>query len=96
VAVTIETSEEWATVEVDDTGIGIDKEFLPKLFRDFEQESRGRSRTHEGYGLGLAISSRLAKRMGGHIEVESTKGEGSTFTLFLPTGSQERADAPAA
>ena len=96
VAVTIETTEEWATVEVDDTGIGIDKEFLPKLFRDFEQESRGRSRTHEGYGLGLAISSRLAKRMGGHIEVESTKGEGSTFTLFLPAGSQERADAPAA
>jgi signal transduction histidine kinase len=75
---------QWATVAVEDSGIGIEEDFLPKLFRDFKQESRGRSRTHEGYGLGLAISARLAKRMEGHIEVESTKGEGSTFTLFLP------------
>lgn len=94
VAVSIETTEDWATVEVEDTGIGIDQEFLPKLFRDFEQESRGRSRTHEGYGLGLAISSRLAKRMGGHIEVESTKGEGSTFTLFLTASAEVRRDVP--
>jgi len=92
VRVRVDTEDEWATIAVEDTGIGIEKEFLPKLFRDFEQESRGRSRTHEGYGLGLAISSRLAKRMGGHIEVESTKGEGSTFTLFLPrTGSPDGA-----
>jgi signal transduction histidine kinase len=95
VRVRVEAEGEWATVAVEDTGIGIDKEFLPKLFRDFKQESRGRSRTHEGYGLGLAISSRLAKRMGGHIEVESTKGEGSTFTLFLPRAESppESADA---
>jgi len=84
VHVSVDVEGPWATVAVEDTGIGIDKDFLPKLFRDFKQESRGRSRTHEGYGLGLAISSRLAKRMGGHIEVDSTKGEGSTFTLFLP------------
>jgi len=92
VRVLIDTEDEWATVAVEDTGIGVEKEFLPKLFRDFEQESRGRSRTHEGYGLGLAISSRLAKRMGGHIEVESTKGEGSTFTLFLPRAASTSSD----
>jgi signal transduction histidine kinase len=84
VRVSVAAEGQWATVAVEDSGIGIEEDFLPKLFRDFKQESRGRSRTHEGYGLGLAISARLAKRMEGHIEVESTKGEGSTFTLFLP------------
>ena len=84
VTVSVGGDEEWARIAVEDSGIGIDEEFLPKLFQDFEQESRGRSRTHEGYGLGLAISSRLANRMDGQIEVESTKGEGSTFILSLP------------
>ena len=94
VAVSVHADEDWARIEVEDTGIGIDEEFLPKLFQDFEQESRGRSRTHEGYGLGLAISSRLANRMDGQIEVESTKGEGSTFILSLPRSvPQSAADA---
>ncbi|MEF8866838.1 MAG: ATP-binding protein, partial [Salinibacter sp.] len=84
VVVSVRADEEWARIAVQDSGIGIDEEFLPKLFQDFEQESRGRSRTHEGYGLGLAISSRLTNRMDGQIEVESTKGEGSTFILSLP------------
>jgi signal transduction histidine kinase len=84
VVVSVRADEEWARIAVRDSGIGIDEEFLPKLFQDFEQESRGRSRTHEGYGLGLAISSRLTNRMDGQIEVESTKGEGSTFILSLP------------
>ncbi|MFB6247350.1 MAG: ATP-binding protein [Salinibacter sp.] len=92
VVVSVRADEEWAGIAVEDSGIGIDEEFLPKLFQDFEQESRGRSRTHEGYGLGLAISSKLANRMDGHLEVESTKGEGSTFTLSLPR-STPRPDA---
>jgi signal transduction histidine kinase len=93
VTVSVEADAEWARIAVEDSGIGIDEEFLPKLFQDFEQESRGRSRTHEGYGLGLAISSRLANRMDGQIEVESTKGEGSTFILSLPR-SVSASDAP--
>jgi signal transduction histidine kinase len=84
VTVSVRPDDEWARIAVEDSGIGIDEAFLPKLFEDFEQESRGRSRTHEGYGLGLAISSRLATRMDGQIDVESTKGEGSTFVLSLP------------
>jgi signal transduction histidine kinase len=77
---------------VEDTGIGIDEEFLPDLFEEFKQESRGRGRTYEGNGLGLAISARLAEQMNGHIRVETEKDEGSTFTVEFPQASEETAD----
>ena len=75
-------------VEVEDTGIGIDEDFLPNLFDEFKQESRGRARTDEGNGLGLAISARLAEQMDGTIHVETEKGEGSTFTVEFPRSSK--------
>lgn len=84
VAVTVGATDGRAWIEVEDTGIGIDEEFLPKLFDEFKQESRGRARTYEGNGLGLAISTRLAEQMDGTIDVETTKGEGSTFTVEFP------------
>ncbi len=84
VSVSVVSGSEHVVVEVADTGIGISEEFLPELFEDFKQESRGMARSYEGYGLGLSISSRLATLMGGDIDVESTKGEGSTFTLRIP------------
>ena len=71
-------------VEVRDTGVGIDEAFLPSVFGEFEQESRGAGRTHEGAGLGLAISRQLVERMDGTIGVASTKGEGTVFTLTFP------------
>ena len=71
-------------VRVVDTGIGIDEAFLPRLFGEFEQESTGVERTHEGAGLGLAISRQLVERMEGTIAVESAKGAGTTFTLTFP------------
>ncbi len=71
-------------VRVEDTGIGIDEAFLPRLFGEFEQESAGVERTHEGAGLGLAISRQLVERMGGTIRVESAKGVGTVFTLAFP------------
>jgi len=71
-------------VQVEDTGIGIDEAFLPDLFAEFKQESRGRGRTYEGNGLGLALSARLAERMDGAISVETEKNEGSTFTVEFP------------
>jgi PAS domain S-box-containing protein len=71
-------------VEVRDTGVGIDPAFLPRLFGEFEQESSGAARTHEGVGLGLAISRQLVERMGGTIGVTSEKGAGTTFTLAFP------------
>lgn len=71
-------------VRVRDTGIGMSEDFLDDLFDPFKQESTGLSRSHEGSGLGLSISKGLTEKMGGTIEVESTKGEGSTFTISFP------------
>jgi signal transduction histidine kinase len=81
----------WVHLEVEDTGIGIDENFLPDLFEEFRQESRGRDRTYEGNGLGLAISARLAEQMNGTIGVEATKGEGSTFVVEFPGSAAEAA-----
>ncbi|NNF58674.1 MAG: PAS domain S-box protein [Rhodothermaceae bacterium] len=73
-----------AFVSIHDTGIGIDAAFLPHLFQEFKQASWGIKRSHEGNGLGLAITQRLVHLMAGHITVESEAGRGSTFTVFLP------------
>ncbi len=74
----------WLQVDVKDTGVGIEKEFLPKAFEEFQQESTGFSRKFEGTGLGLTISRRLVEIMGGTITAESEKNKGSTFTIRLP------------
>ena len=71
-------------IEVDDTGVGIDAAFLPHLFDEFKQESTGLTRSHEGAGLGLAITKRLVALMKGRIAVQSTKGQGTRFTLSFP------------
>jgi len=71
-------------VAVADTGIGIADEDLGSLFQPFRQIDTGLTRQHEGTGLGLTISRRLADLMEGRIEVSSRRGEGSVFTLVLP------------
>lgn len=71
---------------VSDTGIGIGREDMEKLFRPFCQVETGLNRTYEGTGLGLSISSRLVELMGGTIGVESERGRGSTFRVLLPLG----------
>jgi signal transduction histidine kinase len=73
-----------ARVEVEDTGIGIPRSFLPQLFQEFHRARSAASRDIPGTGLGLAISQRIVQELGGHIAVESVEGEGSTFRLFLP------------
>ncbi len=85
VAVRATTTTDWAEIEVRDTGIGIDPEFVPHLFDAFEQESTGNKRTHEGSGLGLAVAKRLINLMRGTIDVDTAKGEGTRFTVRLPT-----------
>ncbi len=90
VRIVIENSDDdRARIKIIDTGIGIAEEFLPQLFREFQQESSGIARLHEGTGLGLTISKRLVEIMGGSISVESTKGIGSCFTVLLPIGLPE-------
>lgn len=69
---------------IKDSGIGIRKENLGKLFQSFSQVDTRRNREIEGTGLGLAISKQLVKKMGGMIQVYSTYGEGTEFIVVIP------------
>lgn len=68
---------------VKDSGIGISKDNLDKIFTAFQQVDGADNRQYEGTGLGLSISQKFAELLGGTIEVESTLGQGSTFSLYV-------------
>lgn len=70
-------------ISVHDTGIGMETEFINRIFRPFEQESSDTSRKYGGSGLGMAITDNLVKLMGGEIVVKSIPGKGSDFSVFL-------------
>jgi signal transduction histidine kinase len=72
---------EWTCFVVRDTGIGIEPDQIDRIFEPFVQADQSYTRSYRGVGLGLAISRELARIMGGDIEVRSTPGLGSTFTL---------------
>ncbi len=71
--------------KVSDTGIGMTEEQLKLLFQPFQQVDSSTTRKYEGSGLGLVISRRLCQMMGGEIDVTSTPGLGTTFTVTIPT-----------
>jgi PAS domain S-box-containing protein len=81
----------WLTLSVTDTGIGMSAEQLSRLFRPFMQADSSMTRRYGGTGLGLAISQRFCEMMGGRIDVASSLGNGSTFTLRLPQSMPRRA-----
>lgn len=71
-------------IEVHDDGVGISKEFLPRIFDEFKQESVGYNRNYEGTGIGLTITAKLVELMHGSITVRSELDKGSRFIVQLP------------
>jgi len=86
----------WMVFSVSDTGIGMTAEQLAKLFEAFTQADAATNRRFGGTGLGLALSRRLCRMMGGDVTVESEAGRGSTFTIRLPAYVADAVDEPAA
>lgn len=82
----------WARCTVEDTGIGIPPDAIPHLFRRFYRVDKARSRELGGTGLGLAIVQWITESHGGYVDVESEVGEGSRFTMHLPTADVGRHD----
>jgi len=82
-------------IEVIDTGIGIDSEFLPRIFESFAQERRDGIPVQRGTGLGLSIVKSIVGLMGGTIEVQSEVGKGTAFTVLLPIQEATEHEAPA-
>ncbi|QLE57265.1 GAF domain-containing sensor histidine kinase [Nostoc sp. TCL26-01] len=85
VTLRIWVEEDTAIFQVEDTGIGIPEEKLPLLFEKFQQLDTPYRRRYEGTGLGLALTRQLVELHRGRIEVESTVGIGSIFTVWIPS-----------
>jgi signal transduction histidine kinase/DNA-binding response OmpR family regulator len=82
-------------IDITDTGIGMSHEFQCNLFKAFTQEDTSLTRHYGGMGLGLAISNRLAEMLGGKLTCKSEPGQGSTFSVMVPTdraGDERPAD----
>jgi two-component system phosphate regulon sensor histidine kinase PhoR len=83
VRVLAHADDAWCTVSVEDTGVGIEAEHLPRLFERFYRVTKDRSRDVGGTGLGLAIVKHIVEAHGGAIAVQSTVGEGSVFSFTV-------------
>ena len=86
----LQPNRQYVAFRVSDTGSGIAEEKLLAIFDPFVQADSGHSRSREGSGLGLTISRRLARLMGGDLTVATKVGEGSTFTLWLPADEHSK------
>ncbi|HTV82878.1 MAG TPA: response regulator [Acidobacteriaceae bacterium] len=96
IIVTVACDDGFLRFEVTDTGPGISKEDQQIIFEEFRQAAPSASGVKEGTGLGLAITRKLVEKHGGHIEVESERGAGSTFRFWLPTSDATPAAPPPA
>jgi signal transduction histidine kinase/DNA-binding response OmpR family regulator/CHASE3 domain sensor protein len=88
VAIKTRQAESWIEIAVTDTGIGIAKDDIDRLFSEFQQLDTGLGRQQEGTGLGLALTRRFAELHGGEVKVQSVPGTGSTFILRLPVAAR--------
>ena len=88
IAITMSRRNDGAVLAVRDTGIGVAADQLPHLFERFHRVSQAKSRTHEGTGIGLSLVQEMVKLHGGRVDVESTEGRGTEFTVWLPFGHE--------
>jgi GAF domain-containing protein/CheY-like chemotaxis protein len=96
VARAVMDGQDWIEFSVNDTGIGMTPEQVARLFEVFSQADAATTRKYGGTGLGLALSRRLCRMMGGDVTVASEAGRGSTFTILLPALVAEIVEEPAA
>jgi signal transduction histidine kinase len=92
-SLTVEASEDRVNLTVADTGIGIPKEAIPKLFTEFFRARNARESTEYGTGLGLAIVKRIVDEHKGDISVKSELGKGTQFFVLLPRRSSDRKES---
>ena len=83
--ISFETSSKQVVIRITDTGIGIAKEDLARIFHRFYRTDESRSRTTGGSGLGLSIVQTIMQQLNGSVEIESELGIGTTVTLYLPS-----------
>lgn len=84
VTVGLASDADWATLTVEDTGMGIPEKDIPNMFGEFFRASNARKSDIEGSGIGLASVKCMVEGCGGTLDLESTEGQGTTFTLRLP------------
>jgi signal transduction histidine kinase len=84
VTLSLQSEKDWASLRISDTGIGLSRDEQQLIFSRFHRATETRSRDEKGVGLGLSIARSIAEAHGGRIQVESTPGQGSTFTVLLP------------
>ncbi len=92
ITVALHADQDVFKLRVADTGIGIPADELPHLFERFHRVEGAHGRTHEGSGIGLALVQELTRLHGGRVDVESVFGEGTAFSITIPSG---RAHLPA-
>lgn len=94
VTVTVQRALNGVEIGVQDTGIGIPLDAHPHIFERFYRVDRSRARDQGGYGLGLSIAAHIVHLHGGHIQLQSTPGVGSIFTIWLPAAESQVSEEP--